>query len=164
MPSGLKCAKQEMVETACHLFGPEGRCCGESVLSAACQALGVRDNPIIPSVALGFGGGMGLTGRVCGAFSGAICGIGIATGLAAADYAERKGHTFDAVAKFLERCAARWKSVDCKAICGLDLTTPEGLDQLMHGGVKDLICAEVVRETAAMLHGELGRIMSGNAG
>jgi C_GCAxxG_C_C family probable redox protein len=160
MTTVLHCSKEDMIAIADRMFNAEGRCCGEAVLAAGCAALGVVGNEIIPAAALGFGGGMGLTGRVCGSFSGAIIAIGIATGQSVADYSARKGETFGTVATFLQTCTDKWQSADCKAICGLDLTTPEGLDKLINGGVKDKICAAVVRETAGMLHDELHRIKS----
>jgi C_GCAxxG_C_C family probable redox protein len=160
MTTTLQCSKDEMMNIAEHQFNVEGRCCSESVLLAACEALGVKNNDLIPSIVLGFGGGMGLQGHVCGAFSAAILGIGIATGRTIDDYAERKGETFQTVAAFLKKCVEKWKFIDCKSICGLDLTTPEGLERLMNGGVKDRICAPLVKEAAGMLQEELQRIIN----
>ena len=162
MTTALCCAKEEMMDIAGREFGlgAGGRCCGESMLIAACAALGVKGNEIIPAVALGFGGGMGLTGCVCGSFSGAILAIGIATGKTISDYGERKGETFQAVADFLRKCGEKWGSVDCGGICNLDLTTDEGLEKLIDGGVKNKVCLPMVRETAGMLYDELHRIIA----
>jgi C_GCAxxG_C_C family probable redox protein len=103
MTTILRCSKEEMIVIAEREFGrgAEGRCCSEAVLLAACAALGVKDNEVIPSIAVGFGGGMGLTGRVCGAFSGAIMAVGIATDKTTANYAECQGKAFRAVADYL---------------------------------------------------------------
>ena len=164
MSYALCCSKEEMTAIAGREFGlgAGGRCCGESVLTAACAALGVTAPEIVPSIALGFGGGVGLTGRLCGSFSAAIMAIGIATGKTIADYGERKGETFRRAADFLRKCAEkRGGAVDCKALCGLDLTTEAGMDKLVNGGVKDEICLPLVKETAGMLYDELLRIRNG---
>ena len=162
MAAVLRVTKEEMMSIAERTFGigAGGRCCGEAVLTAACAALGVKDNEVIPSIAMGFGGGMGLTGRVCGAFSGSILAIGIATGKSITDYSERKKETFKTVADFLRKCGEKRGSVNCNAICGLNLTTDEGMDKLINGGVKDEVCLPLVRETAEMLYDELFRLMS----
>lgn len=53
--------------------------CCESVLLGASEFLGVTSE-LIPKIATGFGGGIGHTGRICGAVTGAVMALGIKYG------------------------------------------------------------------------------------
>lgn len=56
----------------------QGHVCAESVLLAVCQELDIKiDEEVIPKIAYGFAGGLGNTGAVCGAVSGAVMAIGL---------------------------------------------------------------------------------------
>ena len=56
----------------------QGYTCAESVLMAVSQEYGMEIED--PHVAMGFGGGMGLMGEVCGAVSGAVMAISLVKG------------------------------------------------------------------------------------
>jgi len=49
--------------------------CAQSVISAYSETLGL-DNELARAVSVGFGGGMGISQKTCGAVSGAIIAIG----------------------------------------------------------------------------------------
>ena len=53
--------------------------CAESVLMAIAESRGIRSD-LIPRIATGFCSGMARTGGQCGAVSGAMMGISLATG------------------------------------------------------------------------------------
>ena len=69
----------------------EGYTCAESVLRAVSEEYGIEINH--PHVAMGFGGGMGFMGEVCGAMTGAVMAIGLVKGPAANPQELQQGRT-----------------------------------------------------------------------
>ena len=100
--------------------------CGEAILLAGCEEMGVQSD-VIPDIALAFCGGMGLTGRTCGALTGAMLVIGIAAGRVEKDYAKKLEMSIETGALMISRFREAHKADDCRTLCGLDLTTPKGL-------------------------------------
>lgn len=142
-----------MAATADRCFMVDEKCCGESVLTAGCQAAGITSDAV-PDVALGFGGGFGLQGHVCGALSGAVLALSLAMGRKIKDYPTRKMDAFQAVGRMCKEFEKRFGSVQCHTLCGLDLTTEAGLNELLRT-VKAQKCAGFVKEAARILAGEL---------
>ncbi len=60
-------------------YHDQGFNCCESTLQGLGDYLGVKSD-LIPSIATGFGGGIGHTGGVCGAITGAVMALGIKYG------------------------------------------------------------------------------------
>jgi C_GCAxxG_C_C family probable redox protein len=147
---------ERLAAAADQYFMADERCCGESVLKAGCEAIGVKSE-LLPDIALGLGGGVGLQGHVCGAVSGAAVVISLAMAKKTPDYATRKMATFEAAGRVCREVEQRLGSVECRQLCGLDLTKPEGLQQLLDT-VKAEKCAGLVKETARVLAKELRHI------
>jgi C_GCAxxG_C_C family probable redox protein len=146
----------QMAAAADEFFMVDERCCGEAVLRCGCQAMGIESD-LIPDIALGFGGGVGLQGHLCGAVSGAVLAVALAMAKKTPDYAARKMATFQAAGRVCKALKKQWGSVECRQLCELDLTTPEGLGKLM-GGVKAERCAGFVKDAARELAKELRHI------
>ena len=144
---------ERMAVAADHYFMVDGRCCGESVLKSGCEALGIK-NDVVPDIALGLGGGMGLQGHICGAVAAAALVLSLAFANAIEDYPTRKTAVFAAVGRLCMELEKRFGSIQCRQMCGLDLTTPEGLNQLVES-VKARKCAGFVKESARALAVEL---------
>jgi arsenite methyltransferase len=145
---------EAMASAAHDYFMLVARCCGESLLLAGSEALGI-ESELFPDIALGLGGGMGLQGHICGAVSGASMVISLAVlQKEPNDYSTRQGMTFSAVGRLCRAVENRLGSVACQQLCGLDLTTDEGFQQLI-AGVKAAKCAVVVKEVARILAAEL---------
>jgi C_GCAxxG_C_C family probable redox protein len=85
----------------------------------------------IPDIALGLGGGVGLQGHVCGAVSGASLVVSLAMAKRVPEYSARKLATFEAAGRVCEELERRFGSVECRQMCGLDLTSPQGLEKLI---------------------------------
>ena len=147
---------ERMAAAADKMFMANARCCSESLLATGCDALGIK-NDLIPDIILGLGGGFGLQGHVCGSVSGAVLVISLAMAKKVPDYAARKMATYEAAGRLCKTLEKRWGSVQCRQLCGLDLTRPEGLAKLM-GGVKAEKCAGFVKDAARALAEELSRI------
>lgn len=100
-----------------------GFICAESVLLALAESQGIQ-SPLLPRIATGFGSGISRTGGQCGAVSGAILGIGLATGRDRPT--ENKDPMYDLVRQFLTQFQERFGSTNCRVLVGCDLGTPAG--------------------------------------
>jgi len=121
----------------------EGYVCSESVLLAVCQEFKIEvDEKIIPKIAYAFAGGIGNTGTVCGAVAGAIMAIGLM---------KERGETMEEMfsvlglaAEFRKRFEAEMKTVNCRELTGIDLSTEEGLRQFMSSDTPQTVCFPAV--------------------
>jgi C_GCAxxG_C_C family probable redox protein len=100
------------------------------------------DNKIIPRIAYGFAGGIGNTGTVCGAVAGAVMAIGLK--IEKADTMEEALRQFEIVHEFRRRMEDKIETISCRELTGLDLTTKEGVEQLMSSDTPQTVCFPVV--------------------
>lgn len=120
-----------------------GLVCAESVLLATCEEFGVEvDEKVIPKIAYVFAGGIGNTGDVCGAVAGAVMAIGLI---------RERGKTMEEMmanislgAEFRKRFEAEMKTISCRELTGIDLTTPEGLQESMNSDIPEKVCVPAV--------------------
>jgi C_GCAxxG_C_C family probable redox protein len=99
-------------------------------------------NDAIPKIASGFGGGIGNTGAVCGAVVGAVMAMSLKM---------KRGDTMEdwlriaAVAQdFRRRFEAEMGTINCRELTGADLTTEEGIKQLMNSDLPQKVCFPAV--------------------
>ena len=144
---------ERMAERADHYFTGKALTCSEACLMAGAEALGI-DSPLFPDIAIALGGGVGMRGDVCGAVSGCAMAVSLAAGGAASDYTDRKVLAMVAAGRIYQGLVSDCGSALCRDICGLDLTTADGVARLM-GGVKDEKCAPAVKAAARLLAAEL---------
>ena len=117
----------------------EGNNCSVSVfrsLSETSDGHGTID----PSIAMGFGGGMGKNGLVCGAVSAGIMAIGLQA------KGRKKADVYKLVDTFITDFKDHFGTVNCRELLGADLKTEEGMDYLKTEGRKK--CKEFVRYAA----------------
>jgi len=153
---GRKIDPDDLANRAYEHFIPGKRTCCESVLMAGCEALGIKSN-LIPDIALGLGGGVGLQGDTCGVLTSAALVLSLAVAAKENEYAKKKMLSFQATGRLYREFRKRFGHTDCRSLCGLDLTTPEGRKKLK-GGVKADKCANFVRASAELLAKELAAI------
>lgn len=103
-------------------FG-EGLYCAESVLLALARAQGVESD-LVPKVATAFCGGMARTCGTCGAVTGALMGIGLATGRSRAG--ESALPAYHAAQRLIRQFEQEFGARDCHVLLACDLGTPEG--------------------------------------
>jgi len=129
--------------------------CSESVLLATCQELGVEvDEKVIPKIAYLFAGGIGNTGSVCGAVVGAILAMGLVRDRG--ESMEEMFATLGLAQEFRRRFESEMETIECRELTGLDLTTQEGIEELMNSDVAKTACFPAVA-TAHRLAVELLR-------
>ncbi len=108
-----------------------------------CQEFGIEvGNEVIPQIAIGFAGGIGNTGAVCGAVAGAVMAIGLEQG---------RGETMEEMMgnlavprEFRRRFEAEMGHIGCRELTGLDLSTEEGRKQAMGSDTFERVCSPAV--------------------
>jgi C_GCAxxG_C_C family probable redox protein len=95
-----------------------------------------------PEIAYCFAGGIGNTGSVCGAVAGAVMAIGLKRGRS--DDMEEMLRTLGVAQEFRRRFEAEMETINCRDLTGIDLTTPEGIEQLMNSNVPMTVCFPAV--------------------
>jgi C_GCAxxG_C_C family probable redox protein len=121
----------------------ESYVCSESVLLATCEEFGIEvDEKVIPRIAYAFAGGVGNTGAVCGAVAGAIMAIGLIKGRG--ETMEEMFGVLGLAAEFRKRFEAEKQTINCRELTGIDLTTPEGIEQLMNSDTPQTVCFPAV--------------------
>jgi len=84
------------------------------------EELGIASD-LIPGIALGFGGGLGRRGLVCGALNGGVMTIGLRYGPM-----QEKDAAYAQVLELCRRFEGQHGSALCRELTGCDFTTPEG--------------------------------------
>ena len=121
----------------------QGHACSESVLMAVCQEFEIEiDDKVIPRIASLFAGGIGNTGGVCGAVTGAVMAMGLV---------KERGETMEEVLstlavtqEFRRRFEAEMGTINCRELTGTDLTKKEGIEQLMNSDIPQTVCFPAV--------------------
>ena len=147
---------EKLAETAYEHFIPGKLTCCESILIAGCEALDVKSD-LVPDIALGLAGGVGLQGKVCGVLTGSALVLSLAIAQKEKEYPKKKMATFQAVGRICNAFKERLGETQCRALCGLDLTTPEGRKKLEEG-VKKQTCSRFVKVGSELLAEELRKL------
>lgn len=102
------------------------------------------ENDLIPRIASCFAGGIGNTGSVCGSVAGAVMALGVVLEQGAG--MEHMLRNLEVAAEFRRRFEAAVGTIRCRDLTGLDLSTPEGVEELMKGEVPMTVCFPAVTE------------------
>ena len=95
---------------------------------------------LVPSIATGFGGGLGRNGLVCGVLAAGTMIISIkGTG-------KGKKQVYPVVDRFVSDFKSRFGGANCRELIGVDLKTEEGMVYLKEEGKKK--CSEFIRYAA----------------
>lgn len=143
-------------ESAYQYFIPGKKTCCEAILMAGCEALGIKSD-LVPDIALGLAGGIGLQGKTCGVLSGCAMVISLAIAQKEKDYTKKKMAAFQASGRIFNAFEKQAGDTECRALCGLDLTTMEGKKKL-EGGVKEQVCTKYVKLGSELLAKELQKL------
>lgn len=119
----------------------DGRNCAQALLLAFLD--GQLPEPTALRLAKGFGAGMGSLGLTCGALSGAVMVIGMASD----DQRQVAGR----VRELFERFTAEHGSTSCRELTGLDLTDPDQAARKRQDSAYTDRCSAYVRDAAAIV-------------
>lgn len=119
-------SNQELVEKAVSMF-LSGYNCTQSVLSTLYEQMKCeRNSQLIPRIASGFGGGIGLCGSVCGSLTGSIMAVGIKYG--SNEIGENNNAKAYAKSRELfKKFEKEHGTVICRELVKYDLSKPEQL-------------------------------------
>jgi C_GCAxxG_C_C family probable redox protein len=126
--------------------------CAQAVLATFADEYGL-DEEAACRVAAGFGGGIGRTGGVCGAVTGAIMALGLM---------DQDSDPTDPIAKvrlqsrvygLMQEFESRTGALDCRDLLGCDISTPEGHNQAESEDLFDIRCPELVAEAVDIVEG-----------
>lgn len=123
-----------------------GLYCAESVLAAVARELGI-DSPLIPAIATGFCSGMARTGGPCGALTGGILALNLATGRHTA--VETVEANYDKVQRLIQSFEDAHGATRCDALLGCHLGTPEGQRAFREQGLHER-CREYTASAARL--------------
>jgi len=122
--------------------------CAQSVVGPFAEHFGL-DRETAFMIATPFGGGMGHSGQVCGAVSGALMAIGLGRGITAYDQTQKYA-CYALAQKFLERFTALHGSLTCPGLLGLDIGDADELQQVRELNLFHTRCPQFVGDAARM--------------
>jgi C_GCAxxG_C_C family probable redox protein len=110
---------------------------------AVCQEFKMEtENDVIPRIASAFAGGIGNTGAVCGSVIGAVMAIGLKQGKA--ETMEDMLRNLKVTQEFRRRFEDEMKTINCRELTGMDLTTEEGIKEFMSSDKPQTVCFPAV--------------------
>jgi len=139
----------EIVEKAVCRFR-EGYLCSEAVLMTFAEVYGIKCGQI-PKIATGFGAGIGRSGSLCGALTGAVMVLGLKYGRKTLNEAEAYEKC---LAKSLQLCRKfkeEFGSTLCRDLTMCDFTTAEGRRKFKEQQVKEKKCVGYVENSMKTL-------------
>lgn len=128
----------------------KGFSCAPAVLSAYAARLGLEE-ALALRIACGFGGGIGRTGRTCGAVTGAVMVIGLKYGQTDVADEESRQRTLKLVRKFIDEFTALHGSIECRELIGYDLSDSAELKLARKNKVFQDKCTSFVYDSARIL-------------
>ena len=123
--------------------------CAQSVIGSFSEQYGL-DRETAFRIATPFGGGIGHSGYTCGAVSGAIMVIGLATGTTVYDK-EKKDACYALTQLFLKRFTERYGALTCPGLLGVDISDPQVLEQAREQDLFQSVCPKFVGDAAKMV-------------
>ncbi len=128
----------------------KGYSCAPSVLSAYSEQFGLKKELAL-RIACGFGGGIGRTGRTCGAVTGAVMVIGLKHGQADVADDKSRQETHKLVKEFIDKFEALHGSVECRELIGYDLSKPDEFESARASSDVERKCRGFVHDAARIL-------------
>jgi len=137
------------IEEALSNFGNDFNC-AQSVFGAFAPHYGLDVDKAL-KISSGFGGGMGRSGRTCGAVTGAYMVIGLKNGMGISKDKEAKDKTYQIINEFSNNFQKKYGSMMCKEILGCDITTPEGRAYFNQNELLEKKCFQCVKSAVEIL-------------
>ncbi|HPC82390.1 MAG TPA: C-GCAxxG-C-C family protein [Thermoanaerobaculaceae bacterium] len=128
--------------------------CAESALLALSGGQ-TRVQGELQRLATPFGGGVARRGMLCGALSGSLMAIGLHLGRSGPGDDEAKARAYAAGEAFLAAVEARFGSVLCRTLTGLDFHDPASHDAFPP--VKQKVCIPLLRLAVEQAHALIDR-------
>ncbi len=128
----------------------KGYNCAQAVIKTYAGDVGMNEEDAV-KMASALGGGIGRTGHVCGAVSGAALVIGMKFGSTNNTVKHSRDKAYQKAKELVEKFSVQNKTVLCKDLLGYDISTDEGLKQAREAGVMVQKCPLFVLSAAKIL-------------
>ena len=128
----------------------DGFSCAQALLAVYGPELGM-DREMALKVAGGFGGGMGRMAGTCGAVTGAFMVIGLVHSMTRKGDLQQKEVSYGYIRTFAEKFRERNKTLVCRELMGVDVSTPEGFAEAKLKNIARTVCPKYVRDAAEIL-------------
>lgn len=132
----------------------QGYNCSQAVFSVYAEEHGL-DPVMARKIATSLGAGIGRTGNICGAVSGAILAIGLLHGMSSNNDAAGRENSYTLDQRFIEEFTSRFGSVECPTLLGFHLGIPEEREEAQKQGAVKKICPGLVIGATEILDGIL---------
>jgi C_GCAxxG_C_C family probable redox protein len=129
----------------------QGFNCAQAVIKAYSGDVGLKDVEAAVKMASVLGGGIGRTGHVCGAVSGAALIIGMKFGTTDPSNAQAKELPYNKTNELLERFRAENKTILCRELVSADMRNPEELKKAREAGIFQQKCPLFVASAGRIL-------------
>ena len=139
-----------MTKDAAPKLFSKGLNCAQSVLAAKSDLTGLSVTDSL-KIATGFGAGMAMMQKTCGAVTGAYMVIGARYGRVNPDDHASRDKTYAIIDEFNRRFLELHGSLDCRELVGVDLRTDEGMEEAQREGYFQSRCARYVGEAEKIL-------------
>jgi C_GCAxxG_C_C family probable redox protein len=136
-------------DAALKLFG-KGFNCAQSVLSAKSDLTHLSVTESL-KIATGFGAGMAMAQKTCGAVTGAYMVIGAVHGRVNPDDEASRDKTYGLISEFNRRFSVLHECLTCRELLGVDLQSEEGLEEAEKQGYFQSRCATFVADAEKIL-------------
>jgi C_GCAxxG_C_C family probable redox protein len=114
----------------------KGYNCAQAVFCSQASKTGLDEDTML-RISTGFGGGMGRTGKVCGAATGGVLALSAIIGQNPGEPKAMQTRTYTKVQEFLSAFEKIHGHTDCSAILdGTNLMSPEGQDHFRSSGLR----------------------------
>ena len=145
----MKRQSSQFAEKAANYFKQDYNC-AQSVLVTMQEYYGIHKNRLIPKIATAFGGGIGRSGSLCGALTGAIMAIGLKHGTNSTALVEKE-KAYKIALEFYDQFAKTCGSPFCRELIGYNLTDAEDLKRMRKSNVRVKKCTHFVKKAVDIL-------------
>jgi len=146
----------QLAQSAMRHFVDRKRSCVESILLAGCEALKIHSD-LIPEIAMGLAGGVGMQGETCGVLTGSALVLSLAVAKKEPEYPKKLMRTVESAGRLLNAFKKECGHSDCRSLTGVDLTTAEGRER-HKAGIRAQKCTRYVAAAARLLAEELNKV------
>jgi|CZKP01.1.fsa_nt_gi C_GCAxxG_C_C family probable redox protein len=123
--------------------------CSQAVFTTFSEQLGIDELTALKVSAL-FAGGMRI-GETCGVVTGALMALGLKFSPDSCQILDNRKVTYKFAEEFYSRFLERHKSLKCKELMGVDISTPEGKAESELKNTHQLVCPAFVHDAAEIL-------------
>lgn len=144
-----------MTKDAAPKLFSKGLNCAQSVLAAHSELTGLSVTDSL-KIATGFGAGMAMMQKTCGAVTGAYMVISAVHGRVNPDDVASRDRTYGFISEFNRRFMELHGGLDCRGLLGVDLTSEEGLEEAEREDYFQSRCSRFVADAEKILEDILG--------